>query len=277
MTTTPSTPSALVTATDVLAGVDLTGRRALVTGGSSGLGVEIGRALAVAGAEVTLAVRDVAAGRRVADQIAQAGGRVPARVLELDLMSPHSIAAAAASWSGPLHVLVANAGIMVPPEVRTAEGWESQFMTNYLGHFALVTRLFPALVAAGDARVVLSSSNAHLLGPVDVDAIAAQTTAYEPWSAYAVSKTAMILFAVEAQRRWAADGVHVSAYNPGFVLTNLQKNLPPEMSVSTASTKSVEELRCRCSSRPRRTLLRSRASTSRTCGKPRPRSKGDGT
>ena len=229
------------TTADVLSGVDLTGRSALVTGASSGLGEEIARALTAAGAETTLAVRDVARGEAAADRIAADTGRVRPRVMELDLMSPASITRAAAAWSGPLHVLVGNAGIMVPPESRTAEGWESQFMTNYLGHFALATRLLPALTAAGDARVVLASSNAHLLGPVDVEALAGQAEPYEPWSAYAVSKTALILFAVEANRRWSAQGVTVSAYNPGFIQTGLQKNLPAEMQVSTAGAKSLTE------------------------------------
>ena len=236
----PSAPGRLTTA-DVLSGVDLTGRRALVTGASSGLGEEIARALTSAGAEVTLAVRNTAAGEAAADRIAVSTGRTQPAVVELDLMSPASITAAAAAWSGPLHILVANAGIMVPPEARTADGWESQFMTNYLGHYALITRLLPALVAAKDARVVLASSNAHLLGPVVVDALAGQSKPYEPWSAYAVSKTALILFAVEANRRWAAEGVTVSAYNPGYIRTGLQKNLPADMQVSTAGAKTLEE------------------------------------
>jgi NAD(P)-dependent dehydrogenase (short-subunit alcohol dehydrogenase family) len=240
-TDTATTARRRPTGDDVLAGVDLTGRRALVTGGSSGLGQEIARALTAAGAEVTIAVRDVAAGEAAAERINATAQRLRPAVVELDLMSPESVAAAAAAWTGPLHILVANAGIMVPPEVRTPEGWESQFMTNYLGHFALITRLHPALAAAGDARVVLASSNAHLLGPVDVDELQHGTRPYEPWSAYAVSKTALILFAVESQKRWAEDGIVVTAYNPGFIPTGLQRNLPPEMAVSTAGAKTVPE------------------------------------
>jgi NAD(P)-dependent dehydrogenase (short-subunit alcohol dehydrogenase family) len=241
MTTTPTTTPALATTTDVVDGVDLTGRRALVTGGSSGLGEEISRALTAAGAEVTIAVRDVAAGEAAADRIHASADRTRPAVVRLDLMSPDSVAAVAAAWTGPLHILVANAGIMIPPESRTSEGWESQFMTNYLGHFALITRLHPALAAAGDARVVLASSNAHLLGPVDVDALQDTTRPYEPWSAYAVSKTALILFAVESQKRWSEDGIVVTAYNPGFIPTGLQKNMPAEMRVSTAGAKTVAQ------------------------------------
>jgi NAD(P)-dependent dehydrogenase (short-subunit alcohol dehydrogenase family) len=236
-----TTPSSHATTTDVLSGIDLAGRRALVTGGSSGLGEEIARALTAAGAETTIAVRNVAAGDAAADRIAASTGQARPSVTELDLMSPASIARAADEWSGPLHILVANAGIMVPPESRTADGWESQFMTNYLGHFALINRLLPALVSADDARVVLASSNAHLLGPVDVSALAGKAEPYEPWSAYAVSKTALILFAGEANRRWHAQGVTVSTYNPGFIQTGLQKNLPAEMRVSTDGAKTVAQ------------------------------------
>ncbi|MGI3781343.1 MAG: SDR family NAD(P)-dependent oxidoreductase [Janthinobacterium lividum] len=238
--TPPALPRRPTTA-DMLSGVDLTGRRALITGASSGLGEEIARALTSAGAEVTLAVRNADRGAAAANRIAGSTGRTRPAVLELDLLTPASITAAVTAWSGPLHILVANAGIMVPPLERTAEGWESQFMTNYLAHFALITGLLPALVAAEDARVVLASSNAHLLGPVDVDALTDQSKSYEPWSAYAISKTALILFAVEANRRWAEAGVTVSAYNPGYIRTGLQKNLPADLQVSTAGLKTLEQ------------------------------------
>jgi NAD(P)-dependent dehydrogenase (short-subunit alcohol dehydrogenase family) len=229
------------TASDVVAGSHLTGRRAIVTGGSSGLGEEIARSLASAGAEVTLAVRDVAAGTAAAERIHSSTGRVRPAVIELDLMSPSSITKAASGWSGSLDILVANAGIMVPPEFRTPDGWDSQFMTNYLGHYAFVTRLHAALAASGDARVVLASSNAHLLAPVDLDAISDRTAPYEPWSAYARSKTALILFAVEANRRWGRDGIAVTAYNPGFIQTGLQQHMPAEQRVSAAGAKTVGE------------------------------------
>src|SRR5262245_7150539 len=130
------------TAAEVLAGVDLTGRRAIVTGGSSGIGVETARALAGAGAAVTLAVRDVAAGERVARDLASAGRVL---VAPLDLADLASVAAFASAWSGPLHILVNNAGIMATPLLRTPQGWELQFATNHLGHFALAVGLHPAL------------------------------------------------------------------------------------------------------------------------------------
>ena len=133
------------TAAEVIAGIDLTGKRAIVTGGSSGIGIETARALAGAGAEVTLAVRDTAAGERVAGDI---DGDV--RVARLDLADQTSIKAFAAAWDGPLDILVNNAGVMALQELtRSPEGWELQFATNHLGHFTLTTALHPALKAAG--------------------------------------------------------------------------------------------------------------------------------
>src|SRR6185312_9364880 len=144
------------TATEIVAGLDLTGRRAVVTGGASGIGRETARALALAGAEVTLAVRDTAAGEEAAADITGtvggpgAGGRV--HVAALDLTDPASVDGFVRRWDGPLHVLVANAGVMATPLIRTARGREIQFATNHLGHFALATGLHPALVAAEGAR-----------------------------------------------------------------------------------------------------------------------------
>ena len=147
------------TAAEVVDGIDLTGRRAIVTGGASGIGVETARALAGAGAEVTLAVRNVEAGERTAADITETTGNKQLLVARLDLADQASVAAFAAQWDGPLHILVNNAGIMASPLMRTPEGWEMQFATNHLGHFALATRLHGALAAAGSARVVSVSSS----------------------------------------------------------------------------------------------------------------------
>jgi NAD(P)-dependent dehydrogenase (short-subunit alcohol dehydrogenase family) len=207
------------TAAEVIAGEDLTGRRAIVTGGASGIGTETARALAAAGAEVTLAVRDVAAGKQVAAGI---GERV--QVERLDLADPASVRAFVAGWSGPLHILVDNAGIMAPPETRTPQGWELQFATNHLGHFALTTGLHDALAAAGDARVVVVSSVGHVNGSVDFDDLQFERRPYDAWLAYGQSKTANVLFAVEAAKRWAGDGIVVNALNPGRITsTNLAR------------------------------------------------------
>ncbi|HYO37361.1 MAG TPA: SDR family NAD(P)-dependent oxidoreductase [Geodermatophilus sp.] len=213
------------TAAEVVAGTDLTGRRAVVTGGASGIGVETARALASAGAEVTLAVRDVAAGRRTAADLAAGTGNDRIAVAPLDLADRASVRAFTAAWEGPLHLLVANAGVMAAPETRTPEGWELQFATNHLGHAGLATGLYPALRAAGGARVVVVSSSGHLRSPVLFDDPHFRTRPYDPWVAYGQSKTANVLFAVEATRRWAGDGVLANALMPGAIATGLQRHV----------------------------------------------------
>jgi NAD(P)-dependent dehydrogenase (short-subunit alcohol dehydrogenase family) len=226
------------TAADTIAGVDLGGRRAIVTGGASGLGVETARALASAGAEVTLAVRNVEAGERTAEDITATTGNKNILVAPLDLADQASVAAFVADWRGPLDILVANAGIMASPELRTAEGWEAQFATNHLGHFALITGLHDALAAAaagatagtdtGGARVVMVSSVGHLNGDVLFDDIHFERHPYDRWKAYSQSKTANILFAVEASKRWAPDGITVNALTPGRIRTNLMRFIGDE-------------------------------------------------
>jgi len=220
------------TAAEVVAGIDLDGKRIVITGGSSGLGLETARALAGAGAEVTLAVRDVAAGRRAADTIT--GGK-PVLVEHLDLMDQGSVAAFVERWEGPLHVLVANAGVMAMPETRTPEGWEAQFATNHLGHFALAVGLHDAL-AAGRGRVVVVSSVGHLNGEVLFDDLNFERHPYDQWTAYSQSKTANILFAVEANRRWAADGITVNALTPGRIRTDLLRHIGDETAAGVPSS-----------------------------------------
>jgi len=155
------------TAAEVAHGISLAGKRVIVTGAASGIGVETARALATTGADVTLAVRDTQAGERVAADIAASTGRSAPRVAPLELTNRASIARFVDAWDGPLHVLVNNAGIMALPELqRTPEGWEMQFATNHLGHFALTLGLHEALAAAGDARVVSVSSRGHRRSPV---------------------------------------------------------------------------------------------------------------
>ncbi|HYS40193.1 MAG TPA: SDR family NAD(P)-dependent oxidoreductase [Pseudonocardiaceae bacterium] len=216
------------TAADVVDGIDLTGRRAIVTGGASGIGVETARALAGAGAEVTIAARNPEAGERVAADIIATTGNKQVFVAPLDLSDLASVAAFAGAWDGPLHILVNNAGMMASPEMRTPAGWELQFATNHIGHFALATGLHDALAQAGGARVVAVSSTAHLRSPVVFEDIHFRDRAYEPWSAYGQSKTANVLFAVEATSRWAADGITVNALHPGGIRTNLQRYVSDE-------------------------------------------------
>jgi NAD(P)-dependent dehydrogenase (short-subunit alcohol dehydrogenase family) len=225
--TTPFTTRS--TALQVIEGVDLTGRRAIVTGGASGIGIETARALAAAGAEVTLAVRDLTAGRRTADDITTDTGNKNLHVGHLDLTDQASVARFTGTWNGPLHILVNNAGVMAAPETRTPQGWELHFATNHLGHFALATGLHPALAAAAGARVVVVSSSAHLNSPVVFDDIHYNERPYDRWTAYGQSKTANILFTVEANQRWAADHITVNALHPGGVLTNLSRHMDPEV------------------------------------------------
>jgi NAD(P)-dependent dehydrogenase (short-subunit alcohol dehydrogenase family) len=218
------------TAAEVIAGIDLTGKRAIVTGGSSGIGVETARALAGAGAEVTLAVRDTDAGRRKAAEITATTGNGAVHVGWLDLADQASVAAFVASWSGPLDVLINNAGVMALPELHlTAEGWERQLATNHLGHFALALGLHDALAAAGDARIVSLSSRGHLRSPVIFDDLNFTSRPYDPLLAYGQSKTANVLFAVAATRRWDRDGISANAVHPGAILaTNLSRHMDPE-------------------------------------------------
>ena len=222
------------TADEVIAGIDMSGKRVLVTGGASGIGIPTARALARAGAEVTLAVRNVDAAKPVAAEIVAATENRQVAVVPLDLADPASVAAFAARWRGPLHVLVNNAGVMALPEQHTPEGWEMQFATNHLGHFALALGLYPALAEAGGARIVSVSSSAHQLSPIVFDDIHFAFRPYEPILAYGQSKTANILFAVEATTRWRDDGITANALTPGAILTNLQRHrggmsTPPEL------------------------------------------------
>ncbi|MEU1535960.1 SDR family NAD(P)-dependent oxidoreductase [Streptomyces fagopyri] len=213
------------TAAEVAEGVDLTGRRAVVTGASSGIGVETARVLASLGAEVTLAVRNKDAGKEIAAEIITSTGNKNVHVGRLDISDQESVAAFVKSWSGPLHLLVNNAGVMAIPELqRTPEGWEMQFATNHLGHFALANGLHGALAADGDARVVVVSSQGHLISPVVFDDINYRYRAYDAIGAYGQSKTATVLFAVAANQRWAADGITANALMPGAIATNLQKH-----------------------------------------------------
>src|SRR3954462_4528536 len=188
------------TAAQILEGVDLSGARAVVTGAASGIGAETARALAAAGAELTLAVRDTRQGERTAEDIKATSGNKGVRVAQLDLADQGSVAAFATAWDGPLDILVNNAGVSAPPETRTPEGWELQFATNHLGHFALAMSLRPALAAAGRARVVSLSSIAHLQAPIRFEDIHFHKRPYERFTAYGQSKTATALFAVEANR-----------------------------------------------------------------------------
>ncbi len=215
------------TALEVVEGVDLSGRRAVVTGGASGIGVETVRALAAAGAEVAIAARNLEAGQQVASEVSASTGNKRISVAPLELTSQDSVKQFVRNWDGPLHLLINNAGVMASPLTRTPEGWELQFATNHFGHFALTLGLFDSLRAEG-ARVVNVSSAGHLASPVVFDDLHFERREYDPWVAYGQSKTANILFGVEAGVRWAADGITMNALMPGGILTNLQRHISPE-------------------------------------------------
>ncbi|HEY2604155.1 MAG TPA: SDR family NAD(P)-dependent oxidoreductase [Thermoleophilaceae bacterium] len=214
------------TAAEVVEGVDLSGKRAIVTGGASGIGVETARALAGAGADVTLAVRNTQAGEQVAAGIRSTTANDDVHVAPLELVDPASIAAFSGDWSGPLDILVNNAGVMAIQELtRDERGYELQFATNHLGHFALALGLYEALVSAGSARIVSVSSSGHLRSPVILDDLHYRFREYDPFGAYGQSKTANVLFAVEVARRFGDSGITANALMPGGIATALQRHV----------------------------------------------------
>jgi NAD(P)-dependent dehydrogenase (short-subunit alcohol dehydrogenase family) len=194
---------------------DMTGRNVIVTGANSGIGRAAAHALARAGARVVLAVRDTDKGRAAA---ATMPGETEVR--RLDLASLDSIHEFAAAWEGDLDLLINNAGVMVPPFTRTADGFELQFGTNHLGHFALTN----LLLADVTGRVVTVSSTGHRLGAIDFDDLNWERRTYKAWRAYGQSKLANLLFTAELQRRLVAAGSSVlaTAAHPGYAATNLQ-------------------------------------------------------
>lgn len=217
------------TTADVIKGIDLVGKVAIVTGGYSGLGLEAARSLASAGARIIVPARDVERARRA---VAEVGGGM--EVQSMDLTDPHSIDDFARDFveTGlPLHLLINNAGIMALPELkRDAQGNELQFSTNHLGHFRLALRLWPALKRAGGARVVSVSSAGHRFSPVVFNDINFERRDYEPFKAYGQSKTANILFAVGLDRRGKDEGIRAFALHPGGIAgTNLGTHVGVEM------------------------------------------------
>lgn len=213
------------TADDVLEGIDLSGRLALVTGGYSGIGTETTRALVRAGARVVVPARRPEKAR---EELADLGDAV--EVDELDLGDPDSIRGFVERFLAgdrSLDLLIANAGIMACPETRVGPGWEAQFGTNHLGHFALVTGLWPALVRDGGARVVALSSAGHHRGGIRWDDVM-WTHDYDKWTAYGQAKTANALFARHLDTLGAEQGVRAFSVHPGGILTPLQRHLPRE-------------------------------------------------
>jgi NAD(P)-dependent dehydrogenase (short-subunit alcohol dehydrogenase family) len=194
---------------------DQTGRTAIITGANSGIGRGAARALAAKGARVVLAVRDTSKGEAAA---AELPGQVEVR--KLDLADLSSVREFASAWDGPIDLLINNAGVMIPPLSQTADGFELQFGTNHLGHFALTNLLLEQV----RSRVVTVSSIAHRTGKIDFDDLQWERKAYKPWPAYGQSKLANLLFTAELQRRLTESGskVEANAAHPGYAATNLQ-------------------------------------------------------
>ena len=219
------------TAREVLAGIDLSGATALVTGAASGIGVETARALALAGAAVTLAVRDAVAGAAAAASIGNESPSGDVEVLVLDLADLSSVRSAARSWCDHhpnLDILINNAGVMACPLGRTSDGFELQMGTNHLGHFALFEQLLPSLRSGDGARVVALSSSAHRRSDIVLDDLNYEDRPYDAWEAYGQSKTANALFAVELSRRFGDEGIWANAVMPGGILTGLQRHMSIE-------------------------------------------------
>lgn len=219
------------TTDEVLAGLDLSGKRVLITGASAGLGVETARALAAQGAWVVGAVRDLDKGLRatqvVRDQAADGGG---IELVELDLASLASVRACAdalVAAGKPFDAAIGNAGVMACPQGKTADGFETQFGTNHLGHFVLMNRI-AALLKPG-ARMISLSSAGHRFADVDLDDPGFERTPYTEFGAYGRAKTANALFAVEFDRRHKARGVRAAAVHPGGIQTELGRHMTPAL------------------------------------------------
>lgn len=216
------------TADEVLEGINLQGKRALVTGGASGIGAETVRALAAKGAEVIIAARNQQQAEEVQASVVAATGNQNVHIVSLDLASMAKVEAAAqdvAARFDQLDMLINNAGVMACPYDTTADGFELQFGSNHLGHFYWTQLLMPLLLQAPSARVVALTSMAHRMSPVVFEDINYQQRTYEKWQAYGQSKTANALFAVGLTARYADQGVEAFSVHPGAIATPLGRHL----------------------------------------------------
>ena len=217
------------TAAEVVSGIDLSGKHAVVTGGYSGIGLETVRALAGAGATVTVPARRPDAAR---EALAGISGVTVAAMDLADLASVRRFAQDHAAAHPKLHLLINNAGIMACPLTRVGPGWESQFGTNHLGHLALYQGLVPSLRAANGARVVALSSTGHVRSDVIWDDPNYQSRTYDKWEAYGQSKSSNALFALGVDLRERGNGIRAFSVHPGGIFTNLQRHLPDEEMVA---------------------------------------------
>ena len=219
------------TTDEVLDGIDLSGRHAVVTGASAGLGVETARALAAHGARVTMAVRDLAKAEAAREGITASVPGADLELREVDLASLASVRTFADAFvadHATLDLFIGNAGIMACPQSTTVDGYELQLGTNHLGHFVLARALLPLLAATPGSRTVLLSSAGHRMGDVDLDDPWFEHTPYDPWTAYGRSKTANILTAVALDHRLAEHGSQAFAVHPGGIMTELSRHLTDE-------------------------------------------------
>jgi len=220
------------TAAEVLAGHDLSGKTALVTGGTSGIGTETARALAAAGARVVITARDKAKAEDALDRLNQVAPDADFDYALVDLGSLDRVRQTSEDILERfpvINIMINNAGVMATPFGRTVDGFETQFGTNHLGHFVLTNLLVPALLAGAPSRVISLSSASHQRGDVQWEDINFEKQPYDPVRSYAQSKTANVLFAVELDRRLGARDVHANAVHPGVIPTNLRRYLTNEM------------------------------------------------
>lgn len=214
------------TAAEVMRGVELHGKTAVVTGGYSGIGLEVVKALTAAGAQVIVPARSVS---KANEALASAG--LAAAVVRMDLADLASVYECAADIGGAcnaVHYLFNNAGIMACPETRVGPGWEMQFAVNHVGHFVLTRELMPYLLNANGARVVTTSSVAHKRSKIRWNDIQFEQDPYDKWVAYGQSKTANALFALEVNNRRATDGVKSFSVHPGPIMTPIMRHISKE-------------------------------------------------
>jgi NAD(P)-dependent dehydrogenase (short-subunit alcohol dehydrogenase family) len=251
------------TTDEALDGLDLRGRTALITGGSSGLGKETARALAARGATVVLTARDVPKGEKVADEIRASTGNAAVAVAELELGSLAAIRSAAErilAAHSRFDLLVNNAGVMACPFAKTTDGFELQFGSNHLGHFLFTLLMLPALRRGDAVRIVNLSSRGHHIAPVDFDDLHFERRPYDKWQSYGQAKTANVLFTVGLERRLARSGVTCSSRTSSTSRPG---------AAACSSSRSSKAPRRRASPRPRPSSPDAAASTSRTATSPR--------
>jgi len=218
----------LLTAAEVVHGVNLAGQNVLITGGNAGLGMETARAMALTKARIFITARDIKKAQSVVAELVKSTENKNIEALELDLSDLTSVEKAATAFKAkniPLHILICNAGIMAGPLTKTKQGFESQFGTNHLGHAYLTLLLLSALLAAKKSRVVSVSSGGHVLSDVLFDDPNFVKTQYDPWKAYGQSKSANALFPMALNKRYGRDGLTAFSLHPGTIKTNLGKNM----------------------------------------------------